>query len=274
MEPTKVADAVGADGKPVADTTPGQVDWAGKAKELETQLTATQASIDALKSDSDRNVRRLQSTYQQQLNALRSQSEEEKGRWEEAYHSEKMAGMEGDEALRYENSRLAELVRDRETRLEQMQRQAAEAQAAAGYLQKFSILGVPVAKLNVAGSLQELEESGFQALQELRTQDNQRVTEMDGKLNTIQTQLDALRKGEAPLDPNKLAETAGDLKPPKVATHTHGEIASTLTEAQALTNAEKYFGFKPTLEQLYRAVETKQLPPTVLPGLEGMPREE
>jgi hypothetical protein len=102
------------------------------------------------------------------------------------------------------------------------------------------------------------------------------VTEYDARIAGIQSQLDAMAKGVAPVvtDPNVIATRAGDLTPPNVATHTHGDQTTPMTELQALDNAAKYFnGIKPTLEQLYRAVETKQLPPTVLPGLEGMPKE-
>jgi len=44
---------------------------------------------------------------------------------------------------------------------------------------------------------------------------------------------------------------------------------------QAQESAKQYFGGQlPSEEQLYRAVETGMLPQSVLPGLEGMPKDE
>ena len=275
MEPETVANPAAPGTQPVGSETADKVDWASQAAELKRTLDATQTSLDAMKTENDRNLRRLQSTYQGKINSLSAQSDEDKQRWEEAYHREKMAGMEEAEALRYDNSRLSKLVEEREQRMRAIQQQAADAQAAAGYLQQFTALGVPVTRLNTGGSLQDLADSGWTGLQEVRAQERRTVSEYDGKLSAIQTQLDALKKGGEVLDPNQLARSAGDLNPPNVATLIHGNPTVPRTELQALEAAAQYFnGVKPTLEQLYRAVETRQLPASVLPGLEGMPLEE
>jgi len=275
MEPEMVANSAAPGTQPVGGEAADKVDWAAQAAELKSTLEATQTSLNAMKTENDRNLRRLQSTYQGQINSLSAQSEEEKARWEEAYHREKMAGMEEAEALRYDNSRLSKLVEEREFRMRAIQQQAADAQAAAGYLQQFTALGVPVTSLNTSGSLQDLADSGWNGLQAVRAQERKTITEYDGKLSAIQAQLDTLKKGSESLDPNAIAQRAGDLTPPNVATLTHGNPTVPRTELQALEAAAQYFGgVKPTLEQLYRAVETRQLPASVLPGLEGMPLEE
>ena len=275
MEPETVATASGAAALAgdVAGETGGSEDLRKKAEELNLKLTEAQSTIDSLKTDSDRNLRRLQGTLQSQVNSLKAQSEEEKRRWEDAFHQEKMSGMEEKEALRYNNTLLEQRVQERETELARISQQAAEAGAAASYLQQFVALGVPMDKLNAQGTLQDLADSGWEGLRQVREQERSLTTQNDAKLAEFQKQLDLLKAGIT--DPNKLAELQGDKPAQRLANQTGGEArGAQLTELEAVKAAAQYFGGRePSLEELYRAVETKRLPVTVLPGLQGYTEE-
>ena len=277
MALNEVANVAGAvPSKDVAGQPEGdqKVDWAAKAKELTDQLTAAQSNLDSLKTESDRNVRRLQGTLQSQINSIKSQTAEEKQRWEDAYHKEKMAGMEEAEALRYEKTILSQRLQDREEFLAKVQQQTVDAQQAASYLQQFISLGVPVEKLNTRGSLQDLADSGWSGLQEARNLERSVASDYDKKLGDVQKQLDALKAGNA--DPNRLAEAAGDLPAQRILGPTGADARTGgMTELEAVKAAAQYFGGRePTLEELYRAVERKLLPPSVLPGMQGFTQPE
>ena len=99
------------------------------------------------------------------------------------------------------------------------------------------------------------------------------MAEYATKVETLTASVAALKAGDP--DPNAIAIAKGDIEPPQVVTATGVTQTGPKTELEAQEVAKIYFnGNVPTMEMLYRAVETKQLPSSVLPGLEGMPREE
>lgn len=268
MDPKGTQD-VGAEEKDqVADKATDEVDWKEQAEQLKAQLDKTTSSVDSLKAESERNLRRLQSSYTQQINQLTAQTQAERERLEDEFHSERVKGMDEAEALRYENARMAEKLERAAQRQREMQQRAEMAGQAASYVQQFVNLGVPAASLNTTGSLQELADSGWKALADIRTQERSQASEYQEQLSTIQKQLDSLRAEEP--DPKKIAESKGDKTPPKVASHTPGQ-PGTRTMYDVQKSLESTFGYIPSEEEVFRAVETGRLPASILPGLEGLP---
>ena len=245
-------------------------DWKKQAEELKAQLDKTSASVETLKQDSDRNIRRLQSSYTQQLNSMSESTSAERDRLENQYHEQKMSGMEESDALRYDNARLAEKLEIEAENTARIRQQASDATAAASYVQQFANLGVPAKALNTRGSLQDLADSGWGALAEIRAQERSNMTASTEQLATIQSQLDELKAAAPETDPNRLAESKGDLSPPNVASHTPGEASNSKGMFEVAKSLEGFFGYVPTEEDIYRAVETGRLSPTVLPGLDTL----
>jgi len=183
-----------------------------------------------------------------------------------------MATMDEAEALRYETARLQDRLEKRDQELNQMRNAVNEAQSAAAWVSHFTNLGVPASQLNTRGSLQELSDSGYEALEAQRAQERERMAQMEKELETLRTS--GPKEDKTP-SAEELGRQAGDLTPPNVATHTPGARIGARSIEQAREAARPYFGGdKPTEEQLYWAVEHGQLPPSVLPGLEGLPPKE
>ena len=183
-----------------------------------------------------------------------------------------MSGMEEVDALRYETTLLAEDLKTSQAETATIRTQAESARSASGYIRHFGAMGIQEDRLNTSGTLQELADSGYAAEREDRVAEGVKMTDMAKQVETLTTSLAALNKGEP--DPNVLATEKGDLKPPAVAITGVTQTTGSRTMAEATEAAKQYFGGNvPTEEMLYRAVETKALPASVLPGLEGMPRE-
>ena len=268
MDPNQVPTDV--DPTEAIDNPQEDTDWQEQAEELKARLDKTTSSVEQLKAESNRNIRRLQSSYTSTINDLTATSDAEKERLEDRYHAERMDGMDEQEALRYENARLAEKLETAARDRDVIQQRATDAASAASYISQFANLGVPQNALNTRGSLQDLADSGWAALANIRTQESMRATESETKLQDIQTQLDALKA--APTDPNALAQSQGDLQPPAVATHTPGDANTTRTMHDVAKSLESYFGYVPSEEEVYRAIETGRLNSTILPGMESLPK--
>jgi len=268
MAPEKAP--IDADPNAAISDKEADTDWKEQAKDLKAQLDKTSASVETLKQESDRNIRRLQSSYTQTINSLNATTDADKARLEDQYHTQKMSGMEESEALRYNNSRLEEKLEQEMATTAQIRQQASDATAAASYVQQFANLGVPANALNTRGSLQDLADSGWGALAEIRAQERTNMTASTEQLATIQAQLDELKANAPETDPNRLAEAKGDLSPPNVATHTPGDASNSKGIHEVAKSLEGFFGYVPTEEDIYRAVETGRLAPSVLPGLDTL----
>jgi DNA repair exonuclease SbcCD ATPase subunit len=250
------------------DNQEEQVDWRAQAEELKSKLESTDASLEALKKESDRNIRRMQSSYTQTINQLSARSEEERARLEEQYDAQKMSTMEEGEALRYKNARLAERLEQEAARRAELQERAQDATAKSSYIAQFANLGVPITVLNTNGSLQDLADSGWGALADIRAQERNATVQQAERIKEIEKLLEEAR---APItDPGKLGESLGDQRPPNVATHTPGDVVGSKNMFEVQKSLESYFGHVPTEEEVYRAVETGKLSPTVLPGVDQL----
>jgi hypothetical protein len=213
----------------------------------------------------------MQSSYTQTINQLSARSEEERARLEEQYDAQKMSTMEEGEALRYKNARLAERLEQEASRRAELQQRAADATAKSSYISQFANLGVPVTALNVNGSLQDLADSGWGALADIRAQEQSTAVQQAERIKQIEAMLE---EAKAPItDPGKLGESLGDRRPPNVATHTPGDVAGEPSMFEVQKSLESYFGHVPTEEEVYRAVETGRLSPTVLPGVDALQSE-
>ena len=275
MSPEQDSLASGADDLKkvdVAGEPEDTIDWQEKAEEFERDLAAASKSIDDLKVEQDRNIRRLQGTLTTQMNARDATSEADKKRWENAYHDEKMSGMEEAEALRYDNSRMTDELADAETVAQELKGQVAEAQAKTNYISHFTGLGVPLAELNTQGSLQELSDSGYAGLETIRTVEKDQLADTRAALEKQTAEIEALKNAA---DPNRLAELEGDKTPDRVATHTHGDAGGDArTWEDAMKQATLVTGRPVTEEEdVWRLVEQKILPSTIIPGLENPPTE-
>ena len=275
-EDTRLPGVSGADDLKKDDVVgePGsEVDWKKNAEELQAKLDTATMEAKTAAADSDRNIRRQSSSLQAQINQANRRADDVETGWQDKYHQERMSGMEEVDALRYESTLLADELKASRTETAQIRESAEQARSAAGYIQHFSSLGINVDRLNTSGSLQDLADSGYAAEREDRTAEGVKMADYATQVDKLQETVAALQKGEP--DPNKLATDQGDLKPPDVATPGVTQVTGTRTMVEALEAAKQYFGGNtPTEEMLYRAVETKQLPASVLPGLEGMPRED
>ena len=256
----------------VAGDPEDTINWQEKAEEFERDLETASQNIDTLKTEQDRNIRRIQGTLQSQINARTAETDTDRKRWEDAYHEEKMSGMEEAEALRYDNSRMATELAEAETVATGLRAQAAEAQAKNNYISHFMGLGVDLPSLNTQGSLQELSDSGYVALDIIRTDEKSQLTETREALKAQTLEIETLKNAA---DPNKLAESLGDKTPDRVATHTHGDAgASDRTWDDAFKEATVKTGRPVTEEEeVWRLVEQKVLPSTIIPGLEDKPQE-
>ena len=265
-EPAPIDDASpdAAPGTPEEDT-----DWKAQAEELREKLEANVQSVEDLKAEGEKNIRRMQSSYTSTLNSLSSRSEEEKASLEDRFNADKLSTMEGEEKLRYENTILAEKLELEAGRRVTLQAKAADAAAAASYVQQFVNLGVPAKALNTNGNLQDLADSGWGALEDIRAQERTLSTDQAERLAAIEKQL---AEAKIETDPNALAESKGDLTPPTVATHTPGDVKGERSMLEVQKSLENYFGYIPSEEEVYRAVETGQLAANVLPGLDALPK--
>lgn len=272
MSPDKDSLASGAD--EVAGDPEGEINWQERAEKAEAGLEEVNQSVEGLKVEQDQNIRRLQSSLTAQGNAQASQSNDEKKRWENAYHEEKMSGMEAEEALRYDNARLAQELTDSQGQTTQAQRQVGEMNAKQNYINHFTTMGVPVAELNRGGTLQELSDSGYKGLEVLRASEATQLAETRLANEKMTAEIEKL-KGGTGSDPNALAESQGDLKPTRVATLTHGAAGDNVrTWEDAMKEASNVTGRPVTdEEEVWRLVEQKILPSTVIPGLENPPTE-
>ena len=274
MSPEQDSLASGADVKDdVAGDPEDTTDWKEKAEGFERDLATASKSIDDLKVEQDRNIRRIQGTLQTQINARTAEGETDRKRWENAYHDEKMSGMEEAEALRYDNSRMADELADAESTTQTLRGQVAEAQAKTNYISHFTGLGVPLQELNTQGSLQELSDSGYSGLDTIRTAEMKQLTETRAALEAQTAEIEQLKNAA---DPNRLAESQGDKVPDRVATHTFGDAGdANRTWEDAMKQATQVTGRPVTEEEeVWRLVEQKILPSTVIPGLENPPMEE
>ena len=262
--------ASGAAEEVVAGKPEEKVDWEVQAKELAEELATAKADSEKAAADNDRNLRRQSSSLQTQINAEKTRANTVEGNWADRFHAEKMSGMEDVEAAKYENTLLGEKLIESRKETAEVRQAAQEARSAAGYIQHFASLGIAADRLNTAGSLQDLADSGYEAEREDRSV---RINELEDAQTLAKKQqetISALQAGDP--DPNVIAKADGDLDPPRVASVTGETLPGTRTEMQAREAAKQHFnGELPSMEQLYRAVETKQLPASVLPGLEGMP---
>ena len=274
MSPEQDSLASGADVKDdVAGDPEDTTDWKEKAEGFERDLATASKSIDDLKVEQDRNIRRIQGSLQTQINQREAEIETGSKRWENAYHDEKMSGMEEAEALRYDNSRMSDELATAESTAQELRGQVAEAQAKTNYISHFTGLGVPLAELNTQGSLQELSDSGYVGLDNIRTTEVQQLADTRAALEAQTAEIEQLKNAA---DPNRLAEAQGDKKPDRVATHTHGDAGgSDRTWEDAMKEATLRTGRPVTEEEeVWRLVEQKILSPTVIPGLENPPTEE
>jgi hypothetical protein len=267
VEPDKVATDPDQANTDVIEETEEQVD-------LAKELAEAKKEVEDLTKASDRNVRKLQGSYQQQVNTLKAEREQDGRESRETLDKQIMSGMEEGEALVYRNLRLEEEVEDSRKRLGQMQQAVAESQARSNYTQQFLRMSVDPKRLNNSGTLQELADSGWDAVEEMQVAD-QLVAEANTKeLAELREEMVAIRAGLKTPTPQELAESKGDLIPPLVATHTPGDVVGPKSWTEAREAQKDFFGFVPSEEELIRAVETKRLLPSVLPGLEtGPPRE-
>ena len=272
MSPDKDSLTSGAD--EVAGDPEGEINWQERAEKAESDLSEVNQSIEGLKTDQETNIRRLQSSLTAQGNAQASQSNEEKKRWENAYHEEKMSGMEAEEALRYDNARLAQELTDSKGQTVQAQRTVGDMTAKQNYINHFTALGVPIAELNRGGTVQELSDSGYTGLETLRAREQSQLTETRKANEEMTSEIEKLKSGIVS-DPNALAESQGDLKATRVATMTHGAAGDNVrTWEDAMKEASNVTGRPVTdEEEVWRLVEQKILPSTVIPGLENPPTD-
>jgi hypothetical protein len=133
-------------------------------------------------------------------------------------------------------------------------------------------LGIPLANLNTQGSIQELTDSGYAGLEDLRKSEMVQLTETRQALEDQTAEIERLKNAA---DPNRLAESQGDLKPDRIATHTHGDAGGQQrTWEDAMAQATAATGRPVTEEEeVWRLVEQKILPSTVIPGLENPPTD-
>ena len=259
-------------GDPVAVNDPDKVDWHKNAEELQTKLDDATAAAKTAATEAERNIRRQSSSLQGQINTEKARADSVHADWRDRFHAEKMSGMEEVDALRYETSLLTEDLKTSQAETATIRTQAEQARSASGYIRHFGAMGIQEDRLNTSGTLQELADSGYAAEREDRIAEGAKMTDMAKQVETLTTSLAALNKGEP--DPNVIATEQGDLTPPRVAVVGATQVTGTRTMVEALEAAKQYFGGTvPSEEMLYRAVETKALPASVLPGLEGMPRE-
>ena len=255
----------------VVSESEDKVDWEAKATELSETLAKNKAASEKVAVNNERNLRRQSSSLQNQINTEKARATAVEGNWADRFHAEKMSGMEDAEAARYENTLLEEKLVAARAETSEVRHSAQEARSAAGYIQHFGSLGINPDRLNTSGSLQDLADSGYEAEREDQAGRLVELEDAQALAAKQQETIKALQAGDP--DPNAIAESKGDITPPRVAVTTGETLSGTRTELQAREAAKQYFsGELPTMEQLYRAVETKQLPASVLPGLEGMPR--
>lgn len=272
MDPTQVTNPPGPDKKATGEPAEKETNWEQKAQELEQKLVDAEKSLERREAEHQRNVQRLQSSLTQQVNRERAARTEAEETWEERYHREKAAGMEEEEALRYENLRLADKLEQTRGEMSQMRAAAEQAQSAASYIRHFTAQGVDASRLDTTGSLQALADSGYAALEDIRAEEKAKLQAQEKQLEEYRQRIEKFE--ELNPDPNQLAQSKGDLPPPLIAQPGTGSAQGPRTMLEAREAAKQYFGGNmPTEEQLFRAVETKQLPPQVLPGLETLPKE-
>ncbi len=267
VEPDTVATDPEQADTDVTEEAKEQVDLANELEEAKQKLAD-------LEQVSDRNVRKLQGSYQQQLNQLRAQRDQETSESREALDTQIMSGMEESEAMRYRNLRLEEEIEASNKRLGEMQRAVADSQARAGYTSQFLRYGVDPRELNTSGSSAELAESGWEALEHMREKEQAQATADQAELAKLREEMTAIQAGLKTPTPAEIATSQGDITPPSVATHTPGEVTGPRSWTEAREAQRDFFGYTPSEEELIRAFETGRLPQSVLPGLETGPPPE
>jgi len=267
VEPTEVA----------TDPDQANTDATEEAKEqadLAQELADAKSKLDELEDTSDRNIRKLQGSYQSQVNQLRAQKDQDAKEAREAIDTQIMSGMEESDAMKYRNLRLEEEVEESNKRIVEMQRAVADSQARAGYTSQFLRYGVDPRELNTRGSAADLAESGWDALSRMREAEQVQAKSDQDALAKMQAELEAVQAGLKTPTPAEIATSQGDLVPPNVATQTPGEVTGPRSWTEAREAQKDFFGFLPSEEDLIRAFETGQLPASVLPGLETGPPPE
>lgn len=267
-EPSEVAGAAGAE-ESVAGENQETVDWEKRVDELQSSLTGLQDQLGQVKEESDRNIRRLQSTHSRQLKDLTQQHRQEQQGWENAIDTANMRNMDESERLNYENDRLAERLAKSNERIAEIEAVAQENQQKAQYFQWFVERGVPANQLNM-NSLQELVDSGYTAERQIMQTERERVAKIEAENEALKQQLASQSGGKT--TPQELGRKAGDLEAPPVAVTQPGETTGgARTWPEVLEGLKGTFSHVPTQEEVYRAVERELLPASVLPGLEGHP---
>lgn len=226
--------------------------------EFQAKLEALREEMAAKEKAHERNVAKLQSSLDRQIQETQRQAEQEKREWENRYHQEKMQGLDEVGQIQYQNEVLVNRLQQAEQAVYEAQEREINAKNKSSYLATFLEMGIDPQKINMGGTVQEMIDSGWQALNEERIE--------------MQALIEELKAGRTPgqqAEP-KPAQNL-DIEPPRVATDVHGPSGpqGPRTMKDAIDEAENLIGWRPTASQLFEMVNQGQLKPEILPGLEG-----
>lgn len=203
-----------------ADAQPG-IDWKARYEAMEKDLNRLKGSLQSQMAAQQHNFNQTLAQYQRRL--------------EEA----ETRGLSEDDRRKYEEQRRQRLMQQQAEQNAALQRQLEEQQLRLQYIQQYEEAGIPRSALTLNGSLDDLVNSGWQAVTQLAR---------------------AARSGTAaPAAGQPAPAAAPTVQPPAVVTQT-GAVASAPTMEALMT---RYKVTDP--EEIFRMFETGQIPADQMP---------
>ena len=160
----------------------------------------------------------------------------------------KVSSMSDEQKKQYERERELEEAQNWKNTAIQLQQSIQEKQVASDYIEYFRSIGVPDEKLVTTQGLDNLVNSGWAGLQEVMTQKDTKIKELEAKML-------------GPLSPTTQPTTESQ-QPPRVPITQQQISTNTGTSYDEL--ATKYGGG--SLDEVFRKIERGELPASVLPG--------
>lgn len=217
-------------GAGVAQTTPSNAPR--DARQTGQAGSASSPEVAALQRD----INRIKSTFQSQLAAQERQHQAALQALQTRLREAETRGMTDEQRQQYEQATRQDQLQQIYAENQRLQQQLVEQEQRQAYVAHYTNMGIPLESLTVDGSIDELVASGWQA---------------------VQAEIARLKGGGQPASP-AAPVTPETVTPPEV-------VTATSAPARGATWQELETSLNMTSEEIYRAVETGQLSPDIIP---------
>jgi flagellar biosynthesis GTPase FlhF len=217
-----------------APTTP-----TGSSEAEGSQQVDWEAKLREVEEKAQKDINALRSSLDRNAAQARKQYEADRQRLEQELQQARMTSMSPEDRAKYQQQLAGEQTEAQKRELLERQQSLSEKEAHLNYTQFFIEQGIPKSDLKTDGSVDELVASGWAAVQ--------------AKTKSLQEELDKLKAGDKP------QTKPGEKPAPRVAP----QSAAATNAAPTWADLEKRYGSR---EEVYRLVESENLPVTIIPS--------